>query len=179
MPRFLYRASTRSGTHLRLFVTNPSVYLFGVLVGIDIVQLYYPGRTFTSVEEKPKVEVPALRILQKGTPLALPNYPQAEKVELDQKEARLKGLEKYMEECANPTVNFAVEVLDVTMSEQEEELKHESYHEYAMFAIKNAEKRLRENALVFHPDRRLYARSNKSVSSELLFSTLLCSHGLL
>ena len=115
---------------------------------------------------RPQVEVPALRILQKGTPLALPNYSQTEKTEFDQKETRLKELEKYMEECADPTMNFAVEVLDVNMSEQEEELRHESYHEYAMLAIKNAEKRLRENALLFHPDRRLYARINKSVSSE-------------
>ena len=49
-------------------------------------------------------------------------------------------------------MEFAVDVLDVVMSDVEAELLHTNYHQYAMVAIKNAEKCLRAEALLLHPD---------------------------
>ena len=111
------------------------------------------------------MELPVLRVAPKETPnyalLALPNYSHAEKIV----EERLKVLEKCMEECAYPSVNVALEVLDVTVSEHDEELRQKDYHQYAMVAIKNAEKRLREEALTFHPDMWPNAWTTGSISN--------------
>ena len=135
--------------------TRPPGYLFVAPIGIDIIQLFFPGRVSASVEEKParpQVEVPTRRTVQ--TLKAIPDFAHVEKVEFDQKEARLQELEAFMDECAEPSMEFAVDVLDVVMSEVEVELLHTNYHQYAMVAIKNAEKRLRLEALLLHPDTR-------------------------
>jgi hypothetical protein len=43
--------------------------------------------------------------------------------------------------------------LDVTTTDAMETLRENDYHGYAMLAIKNAEKRFREEALLLHPDK--------------------------
>ena len=145
-----YRIDSDPPPTLRL-VAYPSFFL--PLPGIEIVQLFFPGRVSASVEEKPakpEVEVPtrcSMRTLK-----SIPDFAHVEKTEFDQKETRLQELEAYMDECADPTANFAVEVLDVHMTEEEAELRHTNYHEYAMVAIRNAEKCLRAEALLLHPD---------------------------
>ena len=154
MSCFLYRAKLNAKRTLAR--THPPGYLFGVPIGIDIIQLFFSGRVSASVEEKPvrpQVKpVPTRRIVQ--TLKAIPDFAHVEKTEFDQKEARLLELEAYMDECAEPSMEFAVDVLDVVMSDVEVELLHTNYHQYAMVVIKNAEKRLRLEALLLHPDTR-------------------------
>ena len=104
------------------------------------------------VAAKPKVEVPAPRAGQNAPLLASPNFAHAEQVEYEQKDARLREIEAYMDECANPSMEFAVDVLDVTISVEDQELRHNNYHQYALVAIKNAEKRLHKDAHLLHPD---------------------------
>ena len=137
--------------------------------GMNVVKLYFPGRVTTNVEPKKVVEVPKMgRVEPKPVFMALPNYAHSEKVECDKKMVRLNELEALMEEGDSPSVDLAVEILDVTMSDAEMELRHNDYPAYALAAIKNSEKRLREEALMLHPDScRPYART------DALFATCL------
>ena len=91
---------------------------------MNIVKLFFPGRLSTSVEPKKKVAVPKMdRIEPKPTLMAIPNFAHAEQVEYDKKEARLKLLEAYIDEYDKPSVDLALEILDVTMTDEEHDLQ--------------------------------------------------------
>ena len=124
--------------------------------GMEIVKLYFPGRIFASVEEKPpKVKVRAPSVIK--ALLALPNYTHAEQTELEQRVERLKELEAYMSEwetmSEEPDLHLATDALGVTVKVEDQGLRDSDYHAYALICLKNAQKRLREEALTLHPDK--------------------------
>ena len=139
------------------------ISLIGSLVGTGTLQLFFSTSTRVDVEAKPKqVRVPApamaARTVRPGVLIALPAVPFQEQSLYDRKLARLKQLEEFMVNFVmnfpSPLdVHFACDILDVTTTDAMEAHRETDYHAYAMLAIKVAEKRFREDALLLHPDK--------------------------
>jgi hypothetical protein len=127
--------------------------------GTGTLKLFFPTNTRTHVEEKPRpVRVPApamaARLVRPGVLIALPAVPFQEQSLFDSKLARIRQLEGFAVDFPPPLhVDDACSVLNVTTTDAMDALRDTDYHGYAMLAIKAAEKRFREEALLLHPDK--------------------------
>ena len=122
------------------------------------MKLYFPTNTRTEVEAKPRqVRVPAPATAARAVPgvlIALPAVSFQEQSLFDRKLARLRQLEDFMVDLPLPLdVCDACDILDVTTTDAMEAIRGKDYHAYAMLAIKVAEKRRREEAILLHPDK--------------------------
>jgi len=96
----------------------------------------------------------AARLVRPGVLIALPAVPFQEQSLFDRKLARIRQLEQFMVDFPPPLdIYEACDILDVTTTDAMETLRENDYHGYAMLAIKNAERRFREEALLLHPDK--------------------------